>query len=525
MKRARWITLLLLSGAAFAAARVFLRGPEAKLSSPEPPAHVAAAEQFLRRHAANLLAGEGAATSDFVVDAVAGQPARPLHLRTFVRRRPFGFRRELRATPEGLPVVHVSDGRTAWRLLPEGPPGRGELLRGEEARLLLEAAWIDGLRYLDVSGLAQRLMLGPAMSLPVLPGTPREFVLTARVQPMVAYLPSGLELRLYFDPADGRLLGLANPTIVPQRNVRYFDHRQFGPLRLSASRLDNRGAGLSVRTDVQAVRCEPLPPELFAGNPAVVPAGVIDASPIERVATAIPGACYFMLPGVRVSGRPVGAALFDTGAGRTHLTPRLADALGLAVLSPRGASGVAGHARGTRRWIDAIDLPGFSFVQIEVTAMDLPFTAQLGDGSLPELVFGNELLTTSPVLDLRRGRLLLRGAPVEPLAGEGVFSLPLSRQRFADVDVLPIDVGGRRLDVALDTGMPFALRLTRSGLLRAGLPADAATWRARCAGDGHRRRRAAGHGGSARAGRRGPDRAVRARTPVGDVGARRQSRQ
>lgn len=209
------------------------------------------------------------------------------------------------------------------------------------------------------------------------------------------------------------------------------------------------------------------------------PTGVIDAGPLERAATAIPGACYFMLPGVRVDGRPAGSALFDTGSGRTHLTSRLADTLGLAVLSPRGATGVAGHARGTRRWIDTADLPGFSCAQIEVTAMDLPFTAQLGDGSLPEIVLGNELVATSPVLDLRRGRLLLRGSPVASLAGGGTVAVPLSRQRYADLDVLPVDVGGRRLQVALDTGMHVALRLTAHGLRRAGLPADAAAWRAR----------------------------------------------
>lgn len=108
----------------------------------------------------------------------------------------------------------------------------------------------------------------------------------------------------------------------------------------------------------------------------------------------------------------------------------------------------------------------------------MPFTAQLSSGRVPELVPGNELLTTSPVLDLQRGRLAATVAG-GTLAGAGTFTVPLSRQRYADLDVLPIDVGGRRLDVGLDTGMHTALRLTAHGLRRAGLPADAATWRAR----------------------------------------------
>jgi hypothetical protein len=248
MTRARRTILLPLLAAAFLAAVLvsMCRRPEAAPGPTEPPAHVAAAEDFLQRHAANVLAADGAATADFVVEAVAADPARPRHIRTFVRRQPFGFRRELRDSPDGLPVVQVSDGRHAWRPGPDAPAGLGELLRGEDARLVLESAWIDSLRYLDASGLAQRLMLGPAMSLPVLPGTPRELVPTGPVQPMVAYLPSGLELRLYFDPADGRLLGLANPTIVPQRNVRY------GELRSSARcacprRASRTGAPVSPR--------------------------------------------------------------------------------------------------------------------------------------------------------------------------------------------------------------------------------------------------------------------------------------
>jgi len=442
-----------------------------------PPIGSPEVRAFLDRHVAFVCGREPSAiASDFIVEATTIDGTATTHSRTFVRWQPFGFRREIRSDSANEAIVHSSDGRHAWRVSSDGT---SELLRDEQARLVLEAAWIDGLRYLAWSDPMHPPTLGPVQMLAMPPGIPALLKSGTPAQGVALTLPCNNELRLYFDITDGQLWGLANPAIVPQRNVRYGDWRQFGSLRLPAKRWENRGASAVVATQVDAVRFEPLSPTLFAGNPIEKLVSLAEAGAVECLPVEIPGSCYFVVPQVVVDGQAAGPALFDTGAGRTYVDPALADALGVSALSPRGATGIGGRAQGTRRWIEVLELGPFRQAQFEVTAMQMPLTVQGTDGRMPGLVLGGELLALSPVLDLRRGRLFFRGAPVEPLAGDNTFTVPLSRERFGDVATLAIDIDGRRIEAVLDSGMAVPLRLTAKGLLQAGLPADAATWRAR----------------------------------------------
>ncbi len=69
--------------------------------------------------------------------------AQPVEVTTWVRRQPFGFRREIRsADPASPPIVMITDGRYAW-------DAAGRPLDAMRSRLCFESACIDGLLYLD----------------------------------------------------------------------------------------------------------------------------------------------------------------------------------------------------------------------------------------------------------------------------------------------------------------------------------------------------------------------------------------
>ncbi len=428
-------------------------------------------EQALAPHIEHL-GGPTALGTDFVITStVHATPVR--RQRTFVRREPFGFRQE---TETGIgTTVHISDGRHAWRLR----DGKGELLTGEAARLVLEAACVDGLRYAAKSGLDPRRLVGPIEQLPMPPGVPLHVHSQAPVQPIAVMLECGTEVRLYFDALTGRLRGLANTGITPQRNVRYGDDRRFGVLQLPASRWENRGADAPVRIEIDAIQVGPCDPALFLGNPVPAREALTDAAPLERWPTSIPGSYYFIVPKLALGEQVAVAALFDTGAPRLYVDTLLADQLGLPVLSRRRTRGITGSTESSQRWLEAIAMPGLRLHQVEAATAHIPPTTQVASGAWPGIVLGGEILTMGPVLDLQRRRLLVRGRSIVPLEGANVFTLPLSRATFHDLDTVPVEIAGQQIEAVLDTGMAVVLRLSSKGLQKIGLPIDVASWRAR----------------------------------------------
>ena len=413
-----------------------------------------------------------AAANEFVIDALAGETS----IRTFVRRRPFAFRQEIRRSASAEPEVRLCDGRRAFRL---GPDGERFLLTGDDARLLIESALVDGLIYLDGELPGLRRIRGPAQSLAMPPGIPAAARSVVPVWPTAMLHPCGTELRLYFDAEDGRLRGIANTGFAPQRNVRFGDWTDFGTLTLPATRWENRGAGPPVRVRITGVALGPIDARQFAALLPPPTGQPVDASPLHLIATEVPDTYYPLLPAVGVDRRVQTTAIFDTGAGRTYLDDRLADQLQLSVQSRRRVQAIAGGATTSQRWLEAIELPGWQLVQLEVGAARLPWTIQDAFAGWPSVILGGEVRDLGPVLDLRRGMLQLRDTAPASLTGDAIEYVPLVGDPNRDLDEIPIETQGHRLAAVLDTAMPAALRLRPAALRQLGLPADAAAWRAR----------------------------------------------
>ncbi len=435
----------------------------------------ATVEALLAKHA-TFCCGRAALADagDFVMEGTIEAEPQPLQLRTFVRRRPFGFRQEVFAAGAPPTLVRISDGRHAWR--PDAND-KCTLLFGDDARPFLEVAFLDGLRYLEPGALADRAGLGPTLRLPRPIGLPAEIPTGFAVEPLACHAPSGSCVQLFFDPQDGRLHGTANAEVSPQHYVRFADWQQFGPLRLPAVRYEGYVSEPPRRIQIDKVTFGSLDPALFQGNPVPTLAAYVDAGPLEVIKHPVPGACQFLVPQVRIDGRVAVSALFDTGATSSCMNADLADQLGLAILTPMQARANAGLAVGTRRWLHALELPGFGFYQVEAAAMATPFLIQLGDHRQPGIILGGEVWEqTAPVLDIRQGRLGMRGAPVAPLVGGTVFTVPLTRARERGALNVAIEVDGKSATAVLDTGMHVALRITLAGLRQIGMPSDADTW-------------------------------------------------
>jgi len=440
------------------------------------PESMVDAVAVLQRHAAAV--GDVVAAGDFVCETEIESLTENRKVTAYVRRAPFAYRRETKYERNSSLVVELSDGRYAWEL---DEAGRGKLLKGERARLVLEAAWIEGLQCLVAGPREQSVVIGPPMKIGVLPTVPPLQGVPDLLRPIDLTLPSGMMLRTYIEEATGWMHGLANPNIVPQRNVRLANPEQFGALRLQAQRAENRGGRLGERVRVVSVRFGPLAPELFGSVPRPPLAPWIDASPVEVRYAPWPGSACFLFPDVRVDGRSLGPGLFDTGVCYTFVDESLVKQLGLQALSPRSSAGMSGEATGARHWLDSVELPGFTLAQLDCGSGALPFVAPAASGQSARVVLANEVLSMSPVVDLRQKRLLLRSSPVQPLDGKDCIRLPLERRIYREIDTVPIAIDGKRLDVVLDTGLETALRLTPRGLARAGLPTEFAYWEPRAA--------------------------------------------
>jgi len=462
------------------AARTLLIGlaalaPELRAQAAEVQALIGKHLEFLGGRAALVAAG------DFVETGSIQAPGGLLHYRAYVRRRPFAFRQEV-SRGDGAPLlVRITDGRHAWRPL---PGGKGELLAGGEARITLEAAFFDGMRYVEPEELAGRAGLGPLITLPRPGGLPPEIRGGFVVQALAYAAPGGATIQLHFDVGDARLHGLVNADESPQRYVRYADWRQFGPLRLPKVRYEGVVGEAPVRVELEELRFVNADTALFAGNPVAALPRTLVASTLELLPHAIPGAAQFLLPRVGLDARAAVAALLDTGAAQTYVAAGVAERAGLPALSPMHTHGNAGVASATRCWLDSLRIGDWRLLQLDVGAVEFPQILQLGDDAQPAVVLGGDLFSAGPVLDLERGRLLLRGAPVTPLAELAaapakVITLPLHRDHGRAPLTLVVSIGGAAVTAVFDTGMHVPLRLTATGLARLGLPVAVAEWRLR----------------------------------------------
>jgi hypothetical protein len=444
-------------------------------TSPMATAQEPTLADVLQQHVTARGGRAALAAGDYLVEStVHSTPVQ--RRRTFVRRRPFAVRMETRADGDEAATVHLCDGRHALRLRPDG---QLTPLTGEHARLVLEAALVDGMQYLDVPSGGMRLIRGPSQALAMPPGLPPALHDRTPVWPVAVMLACGTEVRLYFDSVDGRLRGLANTSFQPQRNVRFGDWRVFGDMRLPTSRFENRGADRPTQSQIDRVEFGPIDPALFAALPPPPSGAPVDAGPLVYAPTEVPGASYLLVPAIGLDRRTQVTALFDTGAGRTYLDDRVADGLGLAVLSQRSVRGIAGGTHTSQRWLEALELPAWHFVQLEVGAVRLPLTIQDEFGGWPSVILGGELLHHGPVFDRQRGRLQLRGPTPAPIEGDAVLHVPLVGDPMQDLEQLEIEIDGHTVTAVLDSGMPVALRLRAEGLRQAGLPLDAAAWLAR----------------------------------------------
>lgn len=420
------------------------------------------------------LGGDGAVAgaTEFVLESMEGEVRR----RTSVRRQPFALRMDTVRPGAQQPDVRLSDGRRAFRL---GPNGELQLLTGDDARLLIEAALLDGLLYLDGTLPGLRRIRGPLQPLAMPPGLPAAVRATEPVWPVAIMHPCGTEVRLYFDIDDGRLRGFANTGFVPQRNVRFGEWRAFGALTLPASRWENRGADPPVLVQITNVIVGPIDGQPFAALLPEPTGKAVDTSPLVLAATEVPGACYPLLPAVGIDRRTQVTGLFDTGAGRTYLDHRVADALRLPVVSQRRVNAIAGGTTTSQRWLEALELPRWQFVQVEIGATRLPLTIQDEFAAWPSVILGGEVRDHGPVLDLQRGVLQLRDTRPRALEGDNMLHVPLVGDGSQDLDEVAIEIDGKRLLAVLDTGMPVPLRLRPAGLRAVGLPLDAAAWQSR----------------------------------------------
>ncbi|HEX5012059.1 MAG TPA: hypothetical protein VFY71_16860 [Planctomycetota bacterium] len=432
------------------------------------------------------------------IDAATGSFA----MRILIRRAPFAWREEL--TWHGAPApaggeaaapsaaaelppplghaqhtVFLSDGKRCWNLADEiGPAG--------------PVGGLAAIELLDTVNLF-RLLLDPAATLAGVADRPRlvtDELHHAVDEPHVDLFfawPHGTAWVASVLLHSGRLVNLADSTGVTRRWFRALEWRPLGDGLLLPTRLET-GAGEQV---LSVLRLEAArgglrhADALFAGDPAPPLPERLDATRLLVTGQPVPGAAAFIFPDVAVHGAASAGAVwtaFDTGSPEVYVHPELADKVGLLTVGAYTSFGVVGQSSSRLRWIDRLDLGRYSLLQLPAPDPPLPPFNELPAGHpLGAIVGGPRLLELSPVLDLRAGRLLLRGPPVRPLselAGRPAAQVPLSLDDDRHLQLEAI-VGGVPVRAVLDTGLPFALRLARADLPRLGLPDDDDVWRAR----------------------------------------------
>lgn len=446
--------------AAAAACASLLPGQE-----PDPQA----LQDLLDRHARAVAGADLRDHGDLRLSGTIDGDGGHARVRVFVRRQPFAYRREVE-TAAGTEVT-VSDGRYAWD---EG----GRPLPPDRARECLEAAFLDGLLYLDPGCLRGGAAGGEPYALRDHDALPAGFPRGLHTRWLGVLTPAGSLLQLHLDAGDLRLHEAASPDTPGEvRWHRFADWERAGGLLLPRLRASGvlRGAAVAVRRWTEVEVRALLADRLFEGCPAAAVPPVQDCGALEVVPHTLPGEVA-LLTAVRIGSQPV-LAWIDTASDRNAVVPELAHALQLPPRAPIALTTMAGVVQAHTAWLDELEFGGRRLLQTFAPVLDLPAVLAAGRDRQPGLLLGAEALADSPVLDFRGGRLLCRGAPVQPLrelGGKGVLEVPLERQ--GRLCWVVVEVGGAPLRALVDTGTAPLLRLSAAALRRCGLPADAAHW-------------------------------------------------
>ncbi len=409
--------------------------------------------------------------------------------RAWVRRQPFAVREEFQL-PDGKRMVMVANAERAWRL--DGD-GKVAAMQSKSAVEYLAHAFFDGLGYLAAGELESRALVIGRGRLEAQPGLPPDLAGERGAEMLSVGTPVGTAWQCFIDD-EGRLHGLFDRSVGAGTWIRYGRWRAFDGLTLPTLRVQGH-AGVSalgtLRIDHVATG-RTADAALFAGDPLPAPAATVNAAAIAVLPGPTPGSAHLVLPRVVVhsaAGRHAAPALLDTGAEFIAVAPDSAARLQLVPLATAETIGALGSLTSRHVWFDAIEVGQARFVQVLGLVTPFPPLPELASGEQAAMVLGGaHLLRSSPVLDLRREQLWLRGRPVQPLAesaageaGAGerpvVMTTPLRRcgpgRHAVEVD-LSVDDG--RLTVMLDTGCSELLMIAPRGLRRLGWPLTRQAW-------------------------------------------------
>ncbi len=411
--------------------------------------------------------------------------------RILVRREPFAYREELtwiaptpgKSPPPGTPrqTVYLSDGEHCWNLADEaGPAGA---LTGWPAVAVLDNALLFRL-LLDPRQTLERVVRRPPRVVTddvARPGVDEEVIFLAWAH--------GTGWLARIERESGRLTALFDSTGTTQRWYQIKDWRSLAE-GLTFPELIEAGAERRVGPvqHIDSLRCGLSHDDSdFPGDPAPRLGAVEDVARLRVLHFPVPGTALVVLPEGHVHGGSGGAGdvwtLFDTGTGGIFVDPRLAQQLGLLRVGLQSITGAAGGGVSDWLWLDRMAIGGHAWLQMPAGNPPLPGFHALPPGRSIGLVFGgSRLMACSPILDLRAGRLLLRGRgpdgnvrSLAEIAGRPALSIPLRTDGQGTL-MLDFSLGGVSSTAMLDTGLLQVLRLSRADMRRLGLQEDDAWW-------------------------------------------------
>jgi hypothetical protein len=413
----------------------------------------------------------------------------------FLRAQPFGYREEVTAesadpTAPGATSIYLSDGQMAFQL--GAAPGGTQPLPGLEALSMLDNVFTVRLLF-QPRTLLRRASLQPQESVPAGVGLADDSCAGRPAETLAVDTDYGPTWKLRFDAASGRLLGLDDLAVPAATCWRLDEWRDFDGLALPA-RIRHGVRGLPVVTAVvESVRRGlSLDGALFEPGPKATGSGahggVADVAQLAIVRIAVPLAGYIALPETRLNGAGPVTALLDTGSPGLVLEPSLAAALRLPSIGSHRTGGIFGASDSTLYWLESLQLGGVSLIQIPAIGARLAHFSELPADRPAQVILGGErVLSAGPVLDLRKGRLLMRQPPAPTLAeitGRPSFLIPFTHEGDGRLTLeVAVQAGdGAEGEAApacralFDTGLPHLLRLTVPGMQRLGLSTDPAEW-------------------------------------------------
>jgi hypothetical protein len=452
-------------------------------------------EDVIERHIA-ALGGEAAleASGDFLGEGRFESVRGVYRLRVLVRREPFAVREEyLHADWEpGRPAMAlVTDLHGAWQASPSGPGATPVLaLPFSSALPLMQRAAAWGLLLRPSDSLPGAQAFPPPFAMPDAPFFHDDFAEAREALTIAVHGPAGLTPNAWFDALDGRWLGWQiGPLSDGLHRLRVGRWRDAAGLRLPSAFLDFTDAGL-----IDAVFLERLEgglrhdPGLFDVRPeAGRPPGPVDVGPLHAAPADVPGSLRLFAGDLRLNGLGPVWGLLDTGADKLVVDEELVGRLALPYISPTRFKVLVGEATAAQHWLDRLAFGRLEQAQLLAVSHVLPFPQDMWDVGPIGLIVGSlALRSLNPVLDLRNGRLLARGAAPAPLAtlpdaaGAALAACAL----HADLDdadswLVEVELGGRRVRALFDTGSLTLLRLSPAGLLALGLPTVRPDWERR----------------------------------------------